>query len=210
VTEAIMAVSMAASMAAVTRAHEAAVAREAHGARDEREAREGSADGGPADASVPALDVPPALTLVDGSTVRAEGGGVAICDPEGRVVVRYEAGRAEVSVPEGDLVLSAPRGRVRVEGAEGVELSAPELTLRAGRVVTHAREIVQSAERFEVAAGLVVERAREVLRDAVGLVETRMGRARTLVSGAFSLRARRTDVRSEEETSIDGSRVLLG
>lgn len=151
-----------------------------------------------------------ALVLADGSSVREEGMGVAIRDAMGRVVVRYAQGRAEVCAPDGDLVLSAPRGRVRVEGAHGVELSAPELELRAGRLVTHAREVLQSAERYEVAAGLVVERAREVLRDVAGLVETRMGRARTLVEGAFSLRARRTDVSSEEETSIDGSRVLLG
>lgn len=100
---------------------------------------------------------------------------------------------------------------IRSEG--GVELRAREgdLTLSApGRVVLRATEVVTEAGRVEVDAGRLVERAGDAYRRVEGLAELQAGRARTLVEGACQLVAQRTSVTSDEDTIIDGKRVLLG
>ena len=76
--------------------------------------------------------------------------------------------------------------------------------------MTTASSLVQNVERFELTATRLVERTRDAFRDATELAQTRAGRARTLVKGAFALYSRRTALASTEDTSIDGSKVLLG
>jgi hypothetical protein len=115
-------------------------------------------------------------------------------------LVRTETG-VEIRVAEGDLTLSA-LGRVVLRASE-VETSA---TLAR----TTASEVVTSAGRVEVEAKRVVERAGDVYRHVEGLAELQAGRARTLVEGAYQLAAKRTTVQSDEDTIIDGKRVLLG
>lgn len=165
---------------------------------------------------------PTTLPLPDGGSVTVDGGAVAIRDAEGRLLIRFENGAAEIAAPAGDLTLSAPAGRVVVRSAEGLEVRAgeaeePQLkvdaeaaTVIARRVAVRAGELVQTVERLEVSATRLVERTRDTFREAAGLLQTRAGRARTLVEDAFGLWSRRTTLASREETSIDGSKVLLG
>jgi hypothetical protein len=115
-------------------------------------------------------------------------------------VERTEAG-VELRVPAGDLTLSAP-GRIRLR-AETVETEASLVHTAASEVVTRAGKIEADATR-------IVERAGDVYRQVEGLAELQAGRARTLVEGTLELAARRTTVKSDEDTVIDGQRVLLG
>ena len=161
--------------------------------------------------------------LPDGSSVRVHDGAAEIRDREGRLRVRYRDGSAEIASPEGDLVVDTP-GRVVVRSGAGIALEAPELTAKADRaelaagtasitaerIVSAARIIAQSAERFEVSAGRLVEKARDVYREATELSQTRAGRMRQLIGDVFSVHAKRTQIDSEDDTSIDGKRVLLG
>ncbi|MEZ4294661.1 MAG: DUF3540 domain-containing protein [Polyangiaceae bacterium] len=112
-----------------------------------------------------------------------------------------EAG-VELHVAEGDLTLSAT-GRVVVR-------AGTEVTTTAASVSTTASQLTESVGRRELTAERVVERAADVYRRATGLVETTAGRARTLVEGDLDLCAGRTSIASEEDTVIDGKRVLLG
>ena len=56
----------------------------------------------------------------------------------------------------------------------------------------------------------VVTRAKSLVQNVSGLLESKLGRARTIVEGAFSLRSKSTSMKSQEDTSVDGRRVLLG
>ncbi len=103
--------------------------------------------------------------------------------------------------------VSAPRVDVRAEKAEAV---IGDVALTARRIATTAEWIRQSAGKLEVTATRLVETARDTFRDVAGLAQTRVGRARTLVGETFTLHAKRTAMKSEEDTSIDGRRVLLG
>ncbi len=114
--------------------------------------------------------------------------------------VRTETG-VELRVREGDLTLSA-RGRI--------VLRASEVETAADLVQTTASEVVTKAGRVEVEASRVVERAGDTYRHVEGLAELQAGRARTLIEGAYQLAAKRTTVQSDEDTIIDGKRVLLG
>lgn len=122
--------------------------------------------------------------------------------PENEMItaVRTEAG-VELRAREGDLTLSAP-GRV--------VLRASEVETTADLVQTTASEVVTKAGRVEVEASRVVERAGDIYHHVEGLAELQAGRARTLIEGAYQLAARETTVQSDEDTIIDGKRVLLG
>ena len=114
--------------------------------------------------------------------------------------VRTESG-VELRVPEGDLTLSAA-GRVM--------LRATEVETTAEVVRTLASEAITAVGRLEIQATRVVERAGDVYRHVEGLSEVQAGRARTLIAGEHQLAAKRTTIQSDEDTIIDGKRVLLG
>ena len=56
----------------------------------------------------------------------------------------------------------------------------------------------------------MVEKSRDVFRTAVGLVQHRFGRQKTVVEDTMSVRARRTSIVSKKETAIDGERRVAG
>jgi hypothetical protein len=108
----------------------------------------------------------------------------------------------ELRVAQGDLTLAAA-GRILLRAGS-------EVVTTAEVVRTTASLVVESAGRRELVAERVVERASDVYRQVSGLLQTTAGRARTLVEGDHDLCAGRTSIASDEDTSIDGKRVLLG
>lgn len=178
-------------------------------------------------------------TLADGASVHADDRTAEIRDGAGRLLIRYRDGALELSPTEGDLILQAPRGRVLLRAQRSLELesegelrlSAEQTELATGRLqleakesrvvtgvaVVFARDIATTAnrlacnvERYEVEATRIVEKARDAFREITDLAQTRAGRLRTLVADLYTLDSRRTMLRSDDDTSIDGKRVLLG
>ena len=64
--------------------------------------------------------------------------------------------------------------------------------------------------RWELHATRLAERALDKLVDIENTLQTRAGRVRTLVSHTWELVSQRTRMVSEENTSIDGKKILLG
>ena len=174
--------------------------------------------------------IPSSTVLRDGASVSTDADSVEVRDPDGRLLIRYRNGSLELDA-QGDLSLSAA-GKIRLSAGEGVDVDAgPELHLRAdqlaaeakatklvaGAVSLFAREVsctatrvAQRVERWELTAHRIVEQARDVFRDVEGLAQVRAGRLRTIVEDVYSVTSRRTDMVSEDDTSIDGKHVLLG
>jgi len=174
---------------------------------------------------------PVEAALSDGSQIRTDGHRAEIVGPDGTVMVRYEAGSATI-VASGDLRMAAPEGAIQIEARDGISMTTDgalrqdvgELDVRArvGRVAigmasafvrsleTTGTHAVQRFERYEVDATRIVEKARDVLREVEDVTETRAGRMRLIVRGLTSMASKRTSIQSEEDTSIDGRRVLLG
>lgn len=194
----------------------------------------------PMAAAALALDpAPDALVLDDGSRVEPRDGGVTIVAPDGAVVLSYRDGQTTVHAPDvrltaertltleaGDAVvlragsggselrLEPERTRLVSDGVE-VQAQAARLVTRAATVVaqqvtTTAARIAQTAERFDLEAAQLHERTEDTFREARGLLQTRAGRWRVRITDALSIAARRTVVRSTEDTVIDGERILLG
>lgn len=159
------------------------------------------------------------------ATVRAPG-DLALAAPAGRITLQaatdvcIEAGRRVVHRAKGD---DGARSELRVE-SKGATLEAPSLdvrvtratgdidegTLRAKTLRTTAEKVVQVVDAWELRADQVREQARSVYRDVEGLLQTRAERVRTVVSDTLHMVAKRTRIRSKEDTSVDGRRVLLG
>ena len=127
----------------------------------------------------------------NGSSARLEGTAIVVRNDAGDIVAAYdEATRTtRIVAPDGDLVLAAPKGKVIVESGVGIEVRTP---------------------RWEVHAERIIENAVDVFRDVKGLAQTRAHRMRSVVRDAYRLLAGRTSIVSEEDTAIDGKRVLLG
>jgi hypothetical protein len=183
-----------------------------------------------ADIPVAQIAVSKGHVLQDGARVFTDHEGVEVRDPDGRLLVRYRDGVLEIEAV-GDLALSA-KGKLHLSAGEGVHVDAgPELNLRADRlhaeakatklvagvvslfardVSTTATRAVQRVERWELTAHRIVEQAHDAFRDVENLAQQHVGRLRTIVDDVYSVTSRRTDMVSEDDTSIDGKHVLLG
>jgi hypothetical protein len=196
-------------------------------------------DGGSAELRGEALEVRDregrlVVRYVDGAAeISAPAGDLRLSAPMGRVVIQsaldveVEAGRdvvhragrrVDVAAATSD---DAPQLRVeprRVEVHTGeIDVQAQSSRAVIGKVAVIAHAIATTADRvavtaadYEVAAERIVERARDSYREILGLAEERVGRVRALVRDVYALTSRRTVMTSSEETSIDGSRILLG
>jgi hypothetical protein len=130
------------------------------------------------------------VRTASGASAEVRGELLVLRDRKGSVVVVFDAetGSAEIVAARGDLSLSAPAGKIR--------LAAPEVVCDAGKL--------------EINAERVVERAKEVYREVDGLLQTRAGRLREIVRDTYRVLARRVHIAAEEDTTVDGKRVLLG
>lgn len=153
--------------------------------------------------------------------ISAARGDLELSAPNGRVRVHsaldveLDAGRDVVARAERKLDLSAKR-TTSIAG-ERVELRSQHLHLAseaietvAGHIATTAKRVAHNVERWELTAGRLVETTKTTFRDVSDLLQTRAGRARTLIENVYSLRSRRTVMKSEKDTSIDGRKILLG
>lgn len=176
-------------------------------------------------------DSSPRIVMSDGSAATLEGARLTVEGPGGELRVVYEEGKVTLFVDAPDVIIKA-RTRARIEASEELTLaSSGRIALEAPRVDSRSEEATWTSGRLELAVGVLqtaarrttvvaeeieticgglFERSREVLRETSGLVEERAGRLRVLVSDAYRLVARRGSIESEEDTKIDGKRVLLG
>ncbi|MGZ3423655.1 MAG: DUF3540 domain-containing protein [Polyangiales bacterium] len=125
------------------------------------------------------------LLSKSGSSAALEGDEIVIRDREGTIIVRHDGATTTLSAPR-ELVLSAES--VRIEGKQ-VAITSGVLELHAERVI----------ERFT-----------DVYREIEGAFHQRAGRLLSYVDGAMHMFAKRTNITSEEDTNIDGKRVMLG
>lgn len=129
---------------------------------------------------------------------------LSIRDAQGRLLVEVrEDGALVLHVTEGDLELKADRGRVRIEGAEGVHIAGPRVTVET----PHLRQVVGL---FETHARRIVEKARDAYRDAEGISQTRAGQVRIVAERTFRALAERVRMRSKKDTKLQGDKIYLG
>lgn len=104
-------------------------------------------------------------------------------------------------------VMATPALHVRARTAH---VAAGDATILARRIRTTATQIATTVEELEVTAGHVVERARDAVQEVSRVFTSRLGRVRATVKDVYSLRTKRTELKSTDDTAIDGRRVLLG
>lgn len=115
--------------------------------------------------------------------------------------------RTRLSLQSGAAKLSsrAVELRARKLGAFAASCEIVASALRASATSLEAR-----AETMEASARDLKTRAISLVTEVAELWETRAGRAHTTVTGRYELQTKRTTLRSQDDTSIDGKRVLLG
>jgi hypothetical protein len=146
-------------------------------------------------------------------------------DPQVLTVRTTDDGGIELVLPHGDLRLRAADGRILLDAARGIDVvtkgrlgidavhldvTTREATILADAIRTTAEEIATTVARFELRAHRIVESSVDAVRTCEGLLHIAAARARAVVSGAYEVIAKRTSIVSDEDTTIDGKRVLLG
>jgi hypothetical protein len=163
--------------------------------------------------------------------IAAPSGDLRLSAPEGRVVIESAldvalrsgrdvhietARRFDVSTAGAATSLSLDAKRATVH-APHVDVTSKTARLATSRATVLARSIAVTAEslaqtvvKYELTAERLVEKTKDSFRDASDLAQTRAGRLRMIVKDVLSMHARRSVLVSEDETSIDGKKVLLG
>jgi hypothetical protein len=155
------------------------------------------------------LDAPTGrVVLCSGSDLELEAGRSLRQQADESVSVRAGAGASAQLALEHDAIhLAAPRLEARAEHADFV---STEATLAARTITTTAERLAERVGRYELTANRVIEQAQHAFREVAGLLQSRVGRARTVARELYELRSKRTVLRSKEETTIDGNPVRLG
>lgn len=131
-------------------------------------------------------------------------------------------GDTELTVKGGDLTVSADRVNLRgrhhlFTSAPAVEINAVrgiarmgDVSFLAGMLRGNIGRVKTTIGSLETAAERIVQRVKRCYRDVEDFEETRIGRARYLVKGMFSLRAKNSVIESDEAVRIDGEKIYLG
>lgn len=110
---------------------------------------------------------------------------------------------------EGIVTLEAD-GPLEIHSPGGLQLGGPTVHVDCDEARIDARGVRVEAGRFELQAERIFERAESTYRHADDLAQLTAKRARTSVEQTFELTAGRTVIGSQDDTVIDGKRVLLG
>lgn len=97
-----------------------------------------------------------------------------------------------------------------ISANQRIILEAPTVELRGDTTAIVAISTTLTSQTLEVDAKRVVERAEETYRYASESAHLNAGRIRNVADDAHEVIARRASMISEEDTVIDGERVLLG
>jgi hypothetical protein len=155
---------------------------------------------------------PPALKTPQGAsvTVGSEPERLCIRDRSGNLICEFDAegGRLVVHARE-EIEITTPSRSLRLEASHLI-LSSERLQLSARELVAEFTDARWTAQRWQLVATRLHERVRDKIVDVENALQTRAGRVRTVVSATWEVLSRRTRLRSKEDTSVDGKRVLLG
>lgn len=135
------------------------------------------------------------LCLSGDTELNVKGGGLTV--------------RADtVDLRGGDqLFASAPM--VEIKAVKGTALLG-DVSFLAGTFRGNIGRVKTTIGNLETLAERIVQKVKRSYRDVEDFEETRIGRARYLVKGMFSLRAKNTVIKTEETVRIDGEKIYLG
>ena len=157
---------------------------------------------------------PPALATSQGGSASLEGDVIVLRSAAGDVLARYDGAADTLSLRGASHVhLSAPEGTLRLTARDHVEIQAGEgsrLRLSPHQIELRADDAAFAVGRWELRADRMIQRVGDALLNVERLCETRAERMRSIVRGTLEMVGRRTTIRSEKDTRIDGERVLLG
>ncbi len=151
----------------------------------------------------------PGAVVLAGSDVRVEATRDVCVEAPRQVSLRAGSASKHTQIALGPHAIHADADELGLR-ARAAEVALGSASLVATLVTTTAERIRQNSAEHTIDAKRLVQRAESILSAARDVIETRAGRARALIAGAFDLHSERTRLVSEKETSIDGDRVLLG
>jgi hypothetical protein len=122
----------------------------------------------------------------------------ALEDAAGGASVRLDPTHAHIAARTVEI-----RGQTARTVVATAETVATAVRTTAVSIETHARTIQDTAERVSL-------KAKELSHHVTGLFDSKLGRVRSLVKGAFSVRSKTVQMKASDDASVDGKRVLLG
>ena len=122
---------------------------------------------------------------------------LTIADDDGCWVIGVLAGRGRASLRlEGDIDIASDGGSIRLHAARGVEIDAPEVTVRTRSLRTLADSLV--------------ERATTAYRSVREALTTHAGSSHTVVEGTSQTQAGSIGFAAREQVRVNGKAIHLG
>ncbi len=150
------------------------------------------------------------VTLAAGRTVRLHGESVELAATSSvRVFVHDLASQVLSALRLGRRSSRLTSERVRVD-AERADLRMDETRLEGERLECDVSKVRTTARDVETVAERVSQRVGTLYQEVTGLLQTRAGRLRMLVAGAWHGRAKRADLRTRDTFKVDGEKIHLG
>jgi hypothetical protein len=176
---------------------------------------------------------PQEIKLKSGEQVSVDDQTIVVSDPNQHILFRYQLASSTLEIStEHDLEFRSEQGKIRLvaktgceietEGTAAVRASEVEITsvktsIHTRKMETIADKISETSQDIQIRAGRWdlqaerwVERAVDAYFEVDELLQIQSQRMRTLVQKSYQLLAGKTTIASEEDTSVDGKRVLLG
>ncbi|MFO0614474.1 MAG: DUF3540 domain-containing protein [Polyangiaceae bacterium] len=122
----------------------------------------------------------------------------ALDEAQGGASLRLDPTNARVAARSIEL-----RGQTARTVVAKAEVIATAVRTTAVSIETQARTIQETAERVSL-------KAKELTHHVTGLFDAKLGRVRSLVKGAFSVRSKTVQMKATDDATVDGKRVLLG
>jgi hypothetical protein len=122
---------------------------------------------------------------------------LVIGDAEGHYVIGviHGSGRSTLELP-GDVDVRAVGGVLRLSGDKGVEVAAPEVTVRAGALRT--------------IAGAITETCSSLRRRVTELLSVHAGERHTVVDGTSYEQSKSATLVTEDKMTLNGKQIYLG
>ena len=135
--------------------------------------------------------------------------GSVRCRAENEVSLEAGEGPERSALSLGSRVASLSSQALRL-AADGADLAFARANVTSTELRAKVTDAKVVMSRLETITDRLFEQARSVFRTVEDLHQLKTGRARTLVSGGYDLRAGHASLEAEAEVKIDGKTIHLG
>jgi YD repeat-containing protein len=150
------------------------------------------------------------VTIASNKAVRLRGRTIDMTATSGiRLLIHDFAARAMSAIGLTKRGMGVKGREVRID-AKQADLNVTKTALKGDRAEVNVGTSRTKAKRIETEAETITQRAGTISQTVTGLLQSSVGRVRSVIAGTWRCRAKRADLRTKDVFKVDGDRIHLG